>query len=174
MKQTAGEPSASKTLPLFLGYNQLTIIMKSKLFILSSILGLIILISSCQSETTDPNSIHGIWTYTTLEGDYAELWIAENSMLSIRNPSPIPSVFDYTQNGDTIRIYTQGLPQNPKNPRGLFTIQSREGNKLVKMQDNIQTELLLIQEGAAELKETDEFEKEVIDAFIGRLSKKLN
>jgi hypothetical protein len=145
--------------------------MKSPLYALATLFVSIGLFSAC-SHSANETSFTGIWSYQTLEGNYAELWVTDESLLAIRNPGQRPSVFDYLRSGDTVKIYAQGMAEDGRTPLDRFYIQSRQNGKLIKIQDGITTELTLVEEEQPEMGETEEFEKQVLSDFNSRAAPK--
>ncbi len=146
--------------------------MKSKLFLLAGLASSLFTFISCSSNSGNETDFEGIWSFTTQKGDYAELWVTDESLLIIKNPEAQPYVFDYLRNGDTIKFYGQGMAEEGRTPMDKFYIVSREGDKLTKTQDGITTILTVAEKTKPEFDDTAEFEKKVTGDFNERAGQK--
>ncbi len=146
--------------------------MKSKLSLLVGVAILAIGLTSCNNKSAKQTEFTGIWSYETLEGNYAELWVTDDSFLAIRNPEKRAGIYDYLRNGDTVMIYAQGMADESHTPLDRFYIKSRKGDKLTKVQDDITTVLTLVEKTKPTLGETEEFENKVLSDFTKRAGQK--
>lgn len=147
--------------------------MKSTLFLFAGLIAIALFFNSCQEESTGEGAdITGTWSFTTLKGEYSELWVNENSMLIIRNPNPRPSVFDYIQKGDTIKLYIQGESAKGTPPLDQFYIQSKAEKEVTLLQDGNENKLTLIEAGAPKFENTEDFKKKVLSDFSSRAPQK--
>ncbi len=146
--------------------------MKSKLFLLATLFASTLTFTSCNSDSDGETTFTGVWGFNTQQDTYAELWVTENSLLIIKNPEAKPYVFDYLRNGDTIKLYGQGMAEEGRTPIDRFYIKSREGDKLTKTQDGITTVLTLADEAKPQFDDTEEFENKVLADFNKRAEQK--
>ncbi len=146
--------------------------MKSKLLLLVGVFASALIFTSCNGNSAKETEFIGVWGFMTQKGQYAELWVTNESLLIIKNPEARPYVFDYLRNGDTIKFYGQGMAEEGRTPMDKFYIVSREGDKLTKTQDGITTVLTLADQAKPEFDETEEFETKVTDDFGKRAAQK--
>lgn len=148
--------------------------MKSKLLALVGIFASVLTFTSCNGSSANETEFTGIWGFMTQNGEYAELWVTDESLLIIKNPEAQPYVFDYLRNGDTIKFYGQGMAEEGRTPMDEFYIVSVEGDKMTKTQHGVTNVLTLADKAKPEFGDTEEFEKEVVSDFNQRSGKKIN
>lgn len=147
--------------------------MKTRTFILSTFSALL-LFSSCQSSPAKGKDAKGIWGFQTLKGDYAELWMDEDALVTVKNPNPNPAFFSYMQNGDTIKLYNYGEADADKPPLDKFVITSRADKKMGILQDGHTNELTLISTDVPAIENSQEYKDNVLGQLKSRTFEKTN
>ena len=115
------------------------------------------------------NVISGKWSFETLDGNYAELWIDNNSLLTVRNPSKRPFVFDYHQSGDTIILYQYGQRNEAQFEVDRFVIRGQSAEELEIRQDTVNNNLTRITAEVANIENTEDYKKSVLTEFEKRI-----
>jgi len=125
----------------------------------------ILLFSSCQKNS---NSLEGKWSFNTLQGAYAELWLDGKSLLPVKSDTRQPYVFDYSQKGDTIILYEQGQRGDKQYEIDRFLIEEYNGEKVTILQDTVHNDLQLISSEIFHIKNTQTYRDSVLLDFDTR------
>lgn len=137
--------------------------MKKRL-LLACMIGTALALSSCSSKS----DVKGKWSFKTLKGDYAELWLDDQSLVTVRPELPNPYVYDYAHNGDTIIIYQYGQRDRKNFEVGRFLIESHKGDNMNILQDTVHNALNLISSDIEPIKNTETYRNDVLIEYQSR------
>lgn len=126
-----------------------------------------IALTACQTASS-PSTVKGKWSFNTLQGDYAELWMDDQSLLTVRSDSRNPYVFDYIHNGDTIILYEKGQRGDKKWEASRFLIEEQNDTLIKILQNTIHNELHLISKDPGKIKNIQSYRDSVLLDFDSR------
>lgn len=129
---------------------------------------LLLLLSACQ-KTSD--SYTGQWAFTTQKGEYAELWISEKALATVKGPANIPYVFGARHQADTTFIFDFG---NSLRPFDRFVRLKNNGGKMSILQDGNQTQLTLLNPEVPAISNSEGFKNQMLKTFKDRAPQKNN
>lgn len=140
--------------------------MKFKTLLSASLLTTV-LMGACTSSNDDKN-IFGKWSFKTLDGKYAELWTDDDALLTVREGSGTPYIFDYQQNGDTIIIYQYGQNGEKAFEVDRFLLEKSKDKQVTILQDTVHNTLSLISDKIDNIQNTEAYRTAAYKEFEQR------
>lgn len=131
-------------------------------FILAAVASLLFC-SSCS--TNNPVNEKGKWSFTTLSGDKAEIWMDGRHFASIRSNTNQAFIFNYKINGDTVNLYR---PEDSTNVMDHFIVAEESDSIMNVVQDGHKNTLKLIDRTTPDIENTDDFKNSMSQDFQSR------
>ncbi len=135
---------------------------------LLTLFSLVVLLTAC-GEDSPEKRYTGKWSFTTLSGEYAELWISDSALATVKGPNNIPYTFSARHRNDTTYIYDFGKTEQAFDR---FVRLGVSEDKLQILQDGNKTELKLIEREVPEISNSESFKNQVLGEYQTRARKK--
>ncbi len=106
---------------------------------------LLVLLYSCSSETQPgkAENLQGIYSFSTREGFYGEIWFGEDNLVISKRNRPL-ALFPYRAVGDTIKMYGDTVSKNADHLLDYIVVKERSDSSITIRQDTVTNYLKLV------------------------------